>query len=127
MPAIDADHEVILFEDQRSRLLRIGLRILRSAPDAEDVVQEAWFRWQRSNRCDVDNVEAFLATVVTRLAIDRLRRIRSRREVYYGDWSSEPASTRADQAKPDQQREVSTALAVLFDTPCRPCSGPPSC
>ena len=113
MPAIIADHEVILFEDQRSRLLRIGLGILRSAPDAEDVVQEAWLRWQRSKRCDVDNVEAF---PTTRLALDRLRRIKSRREVYYGDWPSEPATTRADHTKLDQQQEVSTALAVLFDT-----------
>ena len=90
-PAVD-DHDALLFEDQRPRLLRISFGILSSAADAEDVVQEVWFRWQRTNHRDVNNVEAFLTTVVTRLAIDRLRRIKSRREVYYGDWLTEPAS-----------------------------------
>ena len=116
MPPLDTDHEALLFESQRPRLLRVGFRILRSAPEAEDVVQEAWFRWQRTHCRDVENVGAFLTTVVTRLAFDRLRRIKSRREVYCDSWFSEWASTDEDQAAIDEQQDVSSALVVLFET-----------
>jgi RNA polymerase sigma-70 factor, ECF subfamily len=78
-----ADHQVVeptVFEQHRRRMVNLGLGILRSVPDTEDVVQEAWLRWHRSHPSDVTNPEAFLTTVVTRLSLDRLRRVRARRE-----------------------------------------------
>ncbi len=61
-----------IFDGERSRLLALAYRILGSMTDAEDVVQDAWLRWETSS-VDVERPAAWLTTVVTRLAIDRLR------------------------------------------------------
>src|SRR6187402_2155368 len=81
------------FTAHRSRLVGVAYRLLGSVGDAEDVVQEAWLRWARVDTATVADPEAFLVRVVSRLAIDRLRRVAARRETYVGPWLPEPVLT----------------------------------
>jgi RNA polymerase sigma-70 factor (ECF subfamily) len=76
-------------EELRPYLFSIAYRMLGSVADAEDVVQEAFLRYQEAD-VDADSPKAYLATVTTRLAIDELRSARVRREVYPGEWLPEP-------------------------------------
>ena len=112
MPEGLVQSATVTFEAQRRRLLGISYRILGSFADAEDVVQDAWLRWSRTDVTEVENPEAFLTTVVTRLSLDRLRTLKARREVYSGPWLPEPVA-----ADPDPQSAVeladSLSLAVL--------------
>ncbi|MGY0232854.1 RNA polymerase sigma factor SigJ [Longispora urticae] len=97
------------FEEHRAALTSLAYRILGSRHDAEDIVQEAWLRWRDAT--DVRNPRGFLFTVVTRLAIDRLR---SRaREPYVGPWLPEPVPTPADVV--DRRAEVSLAALRLME------------
>ena len=77
------------FIDERPRLVGIAYRILGSLADAEDVVSEAWFRWERSDRSAIDRPAAWLTTVTTRVALDHLR-ARRRAPGYPGPWLPEP-------------------------------------
>ncbi|HST70047.1 MAG TPA: RNA polymerase sigma factor SigJ [Solirubrobacterales bacterium] len=77
----------------RPRLLGIAYGLLGELTEAEDVVQDAWLRWNRADRDAVRNAEPFLVTVTTRLALDRLRSARAHREVYVGPWLPEPLVT----------------------------------
>ncbi|MEV0588245.1 RNA polymerase sigma-70 factor [Nonomuraea sp. NPDC050310] len=81
------------FEELRPLLLGIAYRLLGSMWDAEDVVQDAWLRWQSVDREEVREPRAFLTTVVSRLALDQLRSARVRRESYTGPWLPEPVAT----------------------------------
>ena len=76
----DLAEPVEVFEQQRPRLLGVAYRILGSLADAEDVVQEAWLRWSRTDVAGVESAEAYLTTVTSRLAVDRLRRVSRQRE-----------------------------------------------
>ncbi|MEV6523650.1 RNA polymerase sigma factor SigJ [Longispora sp. NPDC051575] len=97
------------FEEHRAALTSLAYRVLGSRHDAEDIVQEAWLRWRDAT--DVRNPRGFLFTVVTRLAIDRLR---SRaREPYVGPWLPEPVPTPADVV--DRRAEVSLAALRLME------------
>ncbi|MEV1204523.1 sigma factor, partial [Microbispora rosea] len=71
-----------VFTTHRSLLAGVAYRILGSAADAEDVVQEAWLRWAEVDAASVANPKAYLVRVTTNLAVDRLRRVRARREAY---------------------------------------------
>ncbi len=82
-----------LFSAERPRLVGMAYRMLGSLTDAEDVVQEAWLRWQRVDEDAVQRPAAWLTTVTSRLAIDRLRAQRRRREEYVGPWLPEPVAT----------------------------------
>ncbi|MFJ4844671.1 MULTISPECIES: RNA polymerase sigma-70 factor [unclassified Streptomyces] len=86
------------FRDARGTMFGIAYRILGSASEAEDVIQEAWIRWQTYDRSKVKNAQAFLATTVTRLAINVLQSARVRRETYVGPWLPEPVDTESDPA-----------------------------
>lgn len=82
---------VEVFEAERSRLFGLAYRMLGSAAEAEDVVQEAWLRTRRLDHADTPhNPAAWLTTVATRLSIDRLRSAQRRRETYVGQWLPEP-------------------------------------
>ncbi|MEO3872414.1 RNA polymerase sigma-70 factor [Nonomuraea sp. B12E4] len=81
------------FEELRPMLLGLAYRLLGSMWDAEDVVQEAWLRWQGTDQSQVREPRAFLTTVVSRLALDQLRSARVRRESYTGPWLPEPVMT----------------------------------
>jgi RNA polymerase sigma-70 factor (ECF subfamily) len=100
-----------LFEEQRPRLTGICYRILGSVADAEDVVQEAWLRWTNVDPDGIDSTQAYLTTIATRLALDRLRRAKAQREVYTGSWLPEPVV-----ADPGDQAGDPAAVAELADS-----------
>ncbi|WP_433056609.1 RNA polymerase sigma factor SigJ [Dactylosporangium sp. CS-033363] len=105
------------FTPHRRRLLDVAYRILGTVTDAEDVVQEAWLRWSAADRAAVGNPQAFLVTVTTRLAIDRLRQVRARREAYPGPWLPELVSTQPDpQGRAELAESVELALLVVLET-----------
>ncbi|MEU6101222.1 RNA polymerase sigma-70 factor [Streptomyces flaveolus] len=106
-----------VFEEHRPVLLGVAYRMLGRLADAEDVVQEAWLRWSRADRTDVREPRGYLVRVTTRLAVDRLRQIKSRGETYVGPWLPEPYVTDFGDVVPDTaERAVladSVSLAVL--------------
>ena len=81
---------VEIFERARPRLLGLAYRMLGVMADAEDIVQEAWLRWQGGDPAGIERPDAWLTTVTTRLALDRLRSAQRRRERYVGPWLPEP-------------------------------------
>ena len=91
-----ADDGLSVFISTRPRLFGIAYRMLGSAVEAEDVVQDAWMRWQTTDRSAVLNAPAFLVTTTTRLAINVAESARSRHETYAGPWLPEPVDTSAD-------------------------------
>jgi RNA polymerase sigma-70 factor (ECF subfamily) len=84
------------FVKARPRLFGIAYRILGSAAEAEDIVQDVWLRWQVTDRSVVVDPPAFLATAATRLAITVAQSARLRRETYVGPWLPEPVDTSRD-------------------------------
>ena len=92
------------FSACRSRLLGVAYGMLGELSEAEDIVQEAWLRWDAADRSTIRNSEAFLVTVTTRLAVDRLRSAQRRRETYVGPWLPEPLVTDVDGAPDDPER-----------------------
>src|SRR5580658_4822800 len=87
------DDGLSAFAKVRPRLFGIAYRILGSAAEAEDIVQDVWLRWQAANRREVLDPPPFLATATTRLAINLAQSARSRREMYIGPWLPEPVDT----------------------------------
>lgn len=77
------------FQKERKRLVRLGYRMLGSFSEAEDVVQDAWLRWEQADG-GIDSPAAYLTRIVTRLCLDRLKSARSRRETYIGPWLPDP-------------------------------------
>ncbi|MFJ7329744.1 RNA polymerase sigma-70 factor [Streptomyces cyaneofuscatus] len=112
-----ADPATDVFEEHRPVLTGVAYRMLGRVADAEDVVQEAWLRWSSAAQEGVREPRAFLVRITTRLAIDRLRHLKSRREAYVGPWLPEPVVTNFGPAVPDAaERAVladSVSLAVL--------------
>ncbi|MEU1484798.1 RNA polymerase sigma factor SigJ [Streptomyces sp. NPDC005752] len=112
-----ADTVTELFEEHRPFLTGVAYRMLGRVADAEDVVQEAWLRWSSAEHEGVREPRAFLVRITTRLAIDRLRHLRSRREAYVGPWLPEPVVTAFGPAVPDSEERAvladSVSLAVL--------------
>jgi len=109
----DLDLAASVFDDQRPRLFGIAYRMLGSATEAEDVVQDAWLRWQAYDRETVRDAAAFLTTVTTRLAINSAQSARSRHETYVGPWLPEPVDTSADPALGAERGEA-LEMAVLL-------------
>ncbi|TDD21727.1 RNA polymerase sigma-70 factor [Nonomuraea diastatica] len=105
------------FEEHRSLLVGVAYRILGSVADAEDVVQETWLRWSGVDKAGVGDAKAYLIRVTSRLAVDRLRWAKSRRESYVGPWLPEPISTAPDAAEHAELAEsVEMALLVVLET-----------
>jgi RNA polymerase sigma-70 factor, ECF subfamily len=95
-----------IFNQYRALLFSIAYRLLGSATDAEDIVQEAFLRWLQARDAEIQSPKAFLSTVVTRLCIDQLRSARVQREQYVGPWLPEPLPT-------DQRQDLTeTAIQV---------------
>ncbi|WP_157246468.1 RNA polymerase sigma-70 factor [Nonomuraea typhae] len=106
-----------MFEEHRHLLTGVAYRILGSLADAEDVVQEAWLRWSGVDQATVDDPKAYLVRVTSRLAIDRLRWAKSRRESYVGPWLPEPIATAPDVAEHVELAEsVELAMLVVLET-----------
>ena len=101
------------FEASRGRLFGLAYRMLGSPPDAEDVVQEAYVRWHQADQARIDNPEAWLVATTSRLAIDRLRRLKTEREAYVGPWLPQPL---VGPAPPDRDLELSDDLSMAFLT-----------
>ncbi|WP_373872393.1 RNA polymerase sigma-70 factor [Acrocarpospora phusangensis] len=105
------------FLEHREILVGVAYRILGSAVDAEDIVQEAWVRWSEVAEGEVLDARAFLVRVTTNLAIDRLRRLKVRRESYVGDWLPEPVSTGPEVAESAELADsVELAMLVVLET-----------
>lgn len=108
-----ADHAA--FEHHRRRCVALAYRIVGSAAEAEDIVQEAWLRWQRSD--GIVNPGAWLTTTVTRLCLDHLKSARVRRETYVGPWLPEPVDTTTtddDDAAVDPET-ISMAFMLMLE------------
>ncbi len=105
------------FEACRPRLLGIAYGLLGELTEAEDVVQDAWLRWERADAEAIRNPEAFLVTVTTRLALDRLRSARAQREVYVGPWLPEPLLTDPEtpETKAIEAERLSLALLAALE------------
>ncbi|BFI95425.1 MAG: RNA polymerase sigma-70 factor [Rhodanobacter sp.] len=84
------DPQTALFQQHRSRLFGLAYRMLGTPADAEDVLHDAWLRWHAQDTDALDDPEAWLVTVTTRLALDRLRRAKTERAHYPGPWLPEP-------------------------------------
>jgi RNA polymerase sigma-70 factor (TIGR02957 family) len=112
--AEDLDGAAAIFTSVRPRLFGIAYRMLSSATEAEDLVQEAWLRWQTCDRGAVVNPDAFLATVTTRLAINAVQSARVRRETYIGPWLPEPVDTSADPYLGAERGEALEFAALLL-------------
>lgn len=88
------------FEQLRPHLLAVGYRLTGTLVDAEDIVQEAWLRWDANRDTSINDLKAWLTTVVSRLGLDRLRSAAQLREAYVGEWLPEPVLTGLDGADP---------------------------
>jgi RNA polymerase sigma-70 factor (ECF subfamily) len=106
-PSID------VFERERPRLVGVAYRMLGTIPDAEDVVQNVWLRWQTLRPGEVQRPKAWLTTVTTRIALDHLRSARRRRETYVGPWLAEPL---VSEAGPAETAELADSLRLGFIT-----------
>ncbi|MGW0196527.1 RNA polymerase sigma-70 factor [Nonomuraea sp. NPDC003201] len=104
------------FTEHRGLLHAVAYRVLGSVTEAEDVVQDAWLRWSRVDVATVADAEGYLVRVATRLAIDRLRSARVRRESYVGPWLPEPMLTLPDVAEDVVLSDsVSTAMLLVLE------------
>jgi RNA polymerase sigma-70 factor (ECF subfamily) len=109
----DVDPHLETFERLRGRLFGLAYRMLGSRAEAEDVVQEAYVRWHQSGRDGVREPDGWLVTATTRIAIDRLRALKTAREAYAGPWLPEPLLQTAP-PPPDRQAELASELSIAF-------------
>jgi RNA polymerase sigma factor (sigma-70 family) len=116
------DHDLLAqrFEQERPQLRRIAYRMLGTVEEADDAVQEAWIRLGRTDETTVQNLGAWLTTVVSRVSLDLLRARRSRREEYVGSWMPEPIVSLDDRPSPEDEAliadGVGLALYVVLET-----------
>ncbi|AGM08874.1 RNA polymerase sigma-70 factor [Amycolatopsis keratiniphila] len=111
--------DVEVFEAARGRLEAIAYRLLGSATDAEDAVQDTFLRWQSADRGYVETPEAWLTKVLTNLCLNRLTSARARRETYVGQWLPEPVFAGDRMLGPsdtaEQRESVSIAMLTLME------------
>lgn len=101
------------FKRLRPRLKGIAYRMLGSTAEAEEVVQDAWLRWHETAPAALESAEAWLVTVTTRIAIDRLRAAKVQREHYIGIWLPEPLLSDSP-VTPEQILERADDVSVAF-------------
>ncbi len=107
------DSRAAEFQQHRPRLYGIAYRMLGARAEAEDMVQDAYLRWHRSDIDAIQNPEAWLVTTVTRLCIDRLRVVSIEREAYKGPWLPEPIMSEAP-SSPDRASELADDLSMAL-------------
>ena len=104
------------FETYRRYLFSIAYRMLGSAMEAEDMVQETYLRFLAAEVEEIENPKAYLSTIITRLCLDQLKSARVQRENYTGEWLPEPILTGDTPASQLLEREsISTAFLVLLE------------
>ncbi|CAB4885394.1 unannotated protein [freshwater metagenome] len=106
--------DALTFTLERPRLVGLAYRLLGSVSDAEDVVQEAWFRWAGADRAVINRPAAWLTTVVSRLGLDRLRAAQRARIDYVGPWLPEPILRTDVGSDPERAAELSDSLTTAF-------------
>ena len=108
------------FEQNRAHLRAVARRMLGSAAEAEDAVQEAWLRLNRADTSEVENVRGWLTTVVSRICLDMLRARQARREELVNGWPPEPIVTPYEQSDPEHEvlmaDAVGLAMLVVLET-----------
>ncbi|MFD4742507.1 RNA polymerase sigma-70 factor [Streptomyces virginiae] len=105
------------FEEHRRLLFGTAYRMLGSVADAEDIVQDAWLAWHRTDHAAVENPRAYLVRTVTNLSLNRLRSAQVVREAYVGPWLPEPLLTSPDIAEEAELADtVSMAVLVVLET-----------
>jgi RNA polymerase sigma-70 factor, ECF subfamily len=102
------------FTALRPRLFGIAYRMLGTRADAEDVLQDAWLRWSKTDPAELQSAEAWLVTVVSRLSIDRLRAAKTEREAYVGMWLPEPMVEDIDHNTPESAAELAGEVSVAL-------------
>src|SRR5215813_3803016 len=105
------EHDV--FNTDRPLLFSIAYRMLGSASDAEDVLQDAWMRYRSADESSIRSPKAFATTIVTRLCLDRLKSARNQREEYIGPWLPEPILT-SHLKTPDAVLQNAESLTLAF-------------
>lgn len=106
------------FELHRRRMLGLAYRMLGSRADAEDLVQDAWLKWSQIQHEDIENDQAYLTTIVTRLCLDKIKQERARREAYIGQWLPEPiidAAALNSQTASEYADDLSYALLLALE------------
>ncbi|MFF9277042.1 RNA polymerase sigma-70 factor [Streptomyces griseosporeus] len=117
MSALSADPGQQVFQEHRRLLFSVAYRLLGSAADAEDAVQDAWLKWSAADRSRVADPKAYLTRIVSNLALERLRSTRHQRETYVGPWLPEPILTGGDASEAVTDAEsVSMAMLVVLET-----------
>ncbi|BDU20960.1 RNA polymerase sigma factor SigJ [Dyella sp. GSA-30] len=106
------DAQTALFQQHRPRLFGLAYRMLGTPGDAEDVLHDAWLRWHEQDTALLDDPEAWLVTVTTRLALDRLRRAKTERQHHVGPWLPEPLI--AEEEEPQTRAERGESLQISF-------------
>src|SRR4051812_18580071 len=104
------------FDDHRNLLFAVAYRILGTAADAEDAVQDAWLKWSAADRSQVADPRAYLVRIVSNVAMDRLRSAKARRETYIGPWLPEPIATATAADDVAGAESVSMALLVVLES-----------
>ncbi|MGV2288077.1 RNA polymerase sigma-70 factor [Trinickia sp. YCB016] len=107
------DDDALTFNGLRPRLQKIAYRMMGSVAEAEDIVQDVWLRWHAAARESIDNAEAWLVSVTTRMSIDRLRAAKIQREHYTGIWLPEPQMTESP-VTPEECAERADDVSVAF-------------
>jgi RNA polymerase sigma-70 factor (ECF subfamily) len=105
------------FVAHRRTLTGLAYRMLGSRAEAEDVVQDAYLRWHNVDRAAIEEPRGYLATVVTRLCLDRMKSARARREFYVGQWLPEPVVDEAfdDETAGDLAHDITIALMLVLE------------
>ena len=106
------------FQAVRGRLFGLAYRMVGSRADAEDLVQEAYLRWHQADHDRIESAEAWLVTTTSRLALDRLRRLKTERDAYIGPWLPEPivGPVSTPTTAPDQHLDLADDLSMAFLT-----------
>jgi len=104
-----------VFETYRPLLFSIAYRMLGSASDAEDMVQETYLRYRTAQKAEIRSLKSFLMTVVTRLCLDELKSAHVQREQYLGSWLPEPVLTEDAETLVEQRESLSLAFLTLLE------------
>jgi len=112
-PDIVVPDRLEVFHQHRRRLFAIAYRMLGSASDAEDMLQETFIRWQQSSAVEIESPEAFLVTIISRLCLNHLQSARVKREEYFGQWLPEPVVT-GPGGDPHLTSEMDDSVSMAF-------------